>query len=149
MNTVTKNSSTMNKRSPSVLTWFRIFRASHKLARAGDEHLRGWGLTGPQLGMLVRVGAEEGRTQQELACDLEVTKGNISQLVSKLERDGLIRREQRGASNQLFLTETGHRLLDEVLPDHDAFIEERFAALTQEEQAQLRTLLRKLERSLE
>ncbi len=149
MNTATKKSPLVGKRSLSVLAWFRLFRTAHKLGRAGDEHLRGWGLTGPQLGMLVQVGAAEGPTQQELACDLEVTKGNISQMVSKLERDGLIRREQRGASNQLFLTEAGHRLLDEVLPDHDAFIEDRFAALTQEEQAQLRALLRKLERSLE
>lgn len=149
MSSPTSKSSTTNKRSAPVLTWFRLVRASHQIGRVADEHLREWGLTGPQLGMLVHVGAAEGQTQQELACDLEVTKGNISQMVTKLERDGLIRREQRGAANELFLTYEGRQLLDKVVPKHDALIEQHFVALTQEEQNQLRALLRKLQRSLE
>jgi DNA-binding MarR family transcriptional regulator len=144
-----KKSSMVNKHSAPVLTWFRLARTVHRIGRTADEHLRGWGLTGPQVGMLLQIAAAEGQTQQELACDMDVTKGNISQMVTKLERDGLIRREQRGAANELFLTCEGRRLLDEVVPEHDALIEQHFVGLSQEEQSQLRALLRKLERSLE
>jgi DNA-binding MarR family transcriptional regulator len=48
----------------------------------------------------------------------------------------------------LFLTGEGRRLFEEVVPDHEALVAERFSALSHEEQEQLNELLRKLDRAL-
>jgi DNA-binding MarR family transcriptional regulator len=133
---------------PAVLAWMRLARIFQKLERAGAEHLRAWDLSLGRFDVLARVGAAEGRTQQELADALLVTKGNVCQLVDQMEADGLIVRRQEGRVKRLFLTEAGRRLHDEVVPRHEAMIAERFGALTAAEQRQLLDLLRRLDRGL-
>jgi MarR family transcriptional regulator, 2-MHQ and catechol-resistance regulon repressor len=98
--------------------------------------------------VLARVGAEEGIKQQEVADSLLVTKGNVCQLLDKMERRGLILRRREGRTNRLFLTEMGRRVYDEAVPSQEEMVSERFSALSGEEQAQLHELLRKLDRSL-
>jgi len=51
--------------------------------------------------------AAEGQSQQELADSLLVTKGNVCQLLGRMEADGLIRRDQEGRVNRVFLTDKG------------------------------------------
>ncbi len=101
-----------------------------------------------QFDVLAHVGAFEGMTQQELADSLLVTKGNVCQLVDKLEGRGLIFRRQQGRTNRLFLTDAGRQLFEEVVPAQEAMISERFSALSGEEQTQLHELLRKLDGAL-
>ena len=124
-------------------------RVYHKVDRASAEHLKEWGLSVAQFDVLAQVGASEGRTQQELADSLLVTKGNICQLLGKMEGRGLISRSQEGRANRVFLTEEGRRLFDEVVPVHEAVIAERFSVLSEREQVQLHELLRKFENALE
>jgi DNA-binding MarR family transcriptional regulator len=78
-----------------------------------------------------------------------VTKGNVCQLLDKMEARGLLSRRQEGRANRLFLTDTGRRLFEEVVPAHEAVIAERFSALSEGEQAQLHEILRKLDRALD
>jgi len=124
-------------------------RVYQKVDRASSEHLKGWGLSVAQFDVLAHVGAHEGMTQQELADSLLVTKGNVCQLVGKLEDRGLISRRQQGRTNRLFLTDEGRRWFEEVVPAQEAMISERFSALSDEEQTQLHELLRKLDRALD
>lgn len=135
-------------REPAVLAWMRLARIFLKIDRASAEHLRAWGLTVAQFDVLARVGSAEGITQQELADKLLVTKGNICQLLDRLERHGLMRRRQEGRTNRLFLTNAGQRLYQQTLPAQEAFIAAQFSALSTEEQAQLLALLRKLDHAL-
>jgi DNA-binding MarR family transcriptional regulator len=123
-------------------------RVYQKLDRASGEHVKGWGLSVAQFDVLAHVGAFEGMTQQELADSLLVTKGNVCQLVDKLEGRGLIFRRQQGRTNRLFLTDAGRQLFEEVVPAQEAMISERFSALSGEEQTQLHELLRKLDGAL-
>ena len=102
-----------------------------------------------QFDVLAHVGAAEGITQQELADSLLVSKGNVCQLLDKLEGRGLISRRREGRTNRLFLTQKGRQLFDEVVPNHEALIEERLSALSREEQKSLHDLLRKLDRALD
>ena len=99
--------------------------------------------------MLAHVGAAEGIVQQELADSLLVTKGNVCQLLDRMEGRGLILRRREGRNNRVFLTEEGRRLFDEVVPRHEALIAGRFSALSLEEQDQLHELLRKLDKALD
>jgi DNA-binding MarR family transcriptional regulator len=131
-----------------VLGWLRLMRVYQKVDRASSEHLKGWSLSVAQFDVLARVGASEGITQQELADSLLVTKGNVCQLVGKLEDRGMISRLQQGRANRLFLTDEGRRLFEEVVPVHEAVIAERFSVLSDGEQARLYELLRKFDRAL-
>ncbi|KPV52683.1 MarR family transcriptional regulator, partial [Kouleothrix aurantiaca] len=101
-----------------------------------------------QFDVLAKVGAASNMTQQELASALLVTKGNISQLLSKMEHDGLVARRQEGRTNCLSLTERGQTLFQEVVPQQEAMIASLLAPLSDDEQAELLRLLRKLDQSL-
>ena len=102
-----------------------------------------------QFDVLAHVGASEGTTQQAVADSLLVTKGNVCQLLDKLEGRGLISRVQEGRTNRLFLTDEGRRLFGQIVPAHEAVIAERFSVLSEREQTQLHELLRKFDRALD
>ena len=136
-------------RRPSVVAWLRLLRVNSKVERALGEHLRGWGLNNAQFDVLAHVGAAEGITQQELADSLLVTKGNVAQLLGRMEERGLILRQREGRNNRLFLTDEGRRLFAEVVPAHEDLIDEQLYALSQEERKRLHELLRKLDRALD
>lgn len=110
--------------------------------------MRSQGMTMAQFDVLSRVGADPGITQQELANSLLVTKGNVCQLLDRMERGGLIERRQEGRANRLFLTSRGEAIFDRIVPAHEDLIASNFAALTAEEQRVLLELLRKLDQSL-
>ncbi len=135
-------------RSPAVAAWLRLVRVFQKVDRVSVEHFRRWDLSPAQFDLLARVGAAEGRTQQELADALLVTKGNVCQLLDRLERTGLIVRRQDGRANRLYLTEAGKRVFAEAVPAHERLIAQQFVALMPEEQVHLLELLRKVDRAL-
>ena len=128
-------------KKPAVLAWLRLARVFQKVDRASAEHLRAWELSVGQFDVLAQVGADEGITQQELADRLLVTKGNICQLLEKLERRGLIQRSQAGRANHLFLTEGGRQLYNDAVPSQERMIAAQFGVLAPEEQRQLLALL--------
>jgi len=132
-----------------VLAWLRLARVFQKVDRASAAHLRRWNLSVAQFDVLAHVGPAEGCTQQELADRLLVTKGNVTQLLDKLELRGLIVRCQEGRTNCLYLTPAGRQLYAEVVPAHEAFIDERLSVLSPAEQGQLLALLRKLDHAVD
>ena len=135
-------------RSTALLAWLRLARVFQKVDQASAEYLRRWELSVAQFDVLAHVGAAEGLTQQELADALLVTKGNVCQLLNRMERDELITRVAEGRTNRLFLTLKGRRLFDEVVPAQEELIDGLFATLASEEQVQLLGLLRKVDRAL-
>src|SRR5689334_11640430 len=106
----------LSTRTPGLLAWLRLARVYQKLERAEASRLRCWRLSPAQFDVLAHVGAAEGLTQQELADALLVTKGNICQILDKMERGGLLQRQPAGRVNQVNLTERGRQLFDEVVP---------------------------------
>ena len=135
-------------RSPAVQVWLRLVRVFQKVDRASVERLRCWDLNPAQLDVLAHVGAAEGLTQQELADGLLVTKSNVCQLLDRMEKSGWLVRREDGRANRLYLTESGRRLFDAVVPAHGELIAKQFAALSPAEQVQLLELLRKVDRAL-
>lgn len=133
---------------PSVMAWMRLARVFQKIDRASEVHLRPWNLNVAQFDVLARVGAAKGITQQELADRLLVTKGNISQLLDRLERRGLLKRCQEGRTNTLSLTDEGQQLYAQVVPAQEEMVAQHFSALTSQEVNQLLHLLRKLDRAI-
>lgn len=136
-------------RNLSVITWIRLVRVVQRISHAGTEQIERHGLSGAQFDVLAQIAAKEGQLQQDIAQELLVTKGNISQLLAKLERDKFIERRQEGRANHLFLTEKGRALVAQILPKHDAFITEHMQKLSPDELRQLLALLRKLDKKQE
>ena len=134
----------------AVSAWMRLARVFQKIDRRSAEAFRAGGLTTAQFDVLAQVGAREGCTQQELATLLLVTKGNVVQVLDKMEERGLIVRQpiQHGRGNQLYLTEEGKRIRADVVPAQEQRITSLFDVLSSDEQAELSRLLRKLDRSL-
>ncbi len=137
-----------HNRNLAVLTWMRIVRVAQKVSHAGAEHITRYGLSGALFDALAKIAGDEGITQQEVAEQLLVTKGNVSQLLTKLEQQGLIEKRQQGHANHLYVTSKGQALLDEITPNHDDFITARMSQLSDEELRQLNDLLRKLDKRL-
>jgi DNA-binding MarR family transcriptional regulator len=136
-------------RTPGLLAWLRLVRVFQKVDRVSSESLRCRQLSPAQLDVLAKVGSSEGISQQELAHALLVTKGNICQLLDKMQGSGLLERRPDGRVNRLFLTEQGRRVHDEIVPKHDAMLVEQFSSLTDTEQRDLLRLLRQLDHALE
>lgn len=135
-------------RNNGLLAWLRLARVFQKVDTVSARHFRNYDLSVAQFDVLAQIGAAEGLSQQQLAGSLLVTKGNISQLLKRMEQQGLIRRCQDGRTNCLYLTEKGWELYERVVPDQEAMISALFAGLSPEEQQTLRLLLRKLDQSL-
>lgn len=135
-------------RQASVLAWLRLMRVYHKVGRVSAEHLRAWSLSPAQFDVLAHVGAAEGMMQQELADALLVTKGNVCQLLDRMEQSGLIVRRQEGRANRLYLTEEGRALFNRAVPAHEAAIAEQLAVLSPDQHTQLLALLRRLDRAM-
>jgi len=128
-----------------LLIWYRLSRIFNQSLRASNQHLKAWDLTAAQFDCLVQIGSREGLTQQELADKLFVTKGNVTQLLSKMEQLGWIIRKQSWKTKSLFLTEQGRKLYNEAVPAQEHFQASHFDGLNLEEKKQLIALLRKVQ----
>jgi DNA-binding MarR family transcriptional regulator len=126
-----------------------LVRVFQKVDRAASESLRWRQLSPAQLDVLAKVGSAEGISQQELANALLVTKGNVCQLLDKMEGSGLLERRPDGRVNRLFLTAQGRRVHDDVVPRHDEMLADQFNTLSDEDQRELLRLLRHLDHALE
>lgn len=126
-------------------TWALLSHTYLKLERAIAGQLAAWELTPAQFDVLVWLAAEAGISQQELAERLMVTKGNVSQLVSRLESRGLIQRLRDGRVLRLQLTDEGRRLHEQVVPAYESWIPEHFAALKSGQLRRLQKALRLLD----
>lgn len=135
-------------RKPSVIGWLRLARVHQKVNHATAEFMREYGLSMAQFDVLAQISSTEGCTQQELADRLFVTKGNVSQLLERLEQRGLICRTPHGRAYALSLSEQGKALTAKVVPAQEEYIARLFGGLSYEEQSQLRHLLHRLDHEI-
>src|SRR6185312_3828935 len=138
----------MSERSSAIPAWLRLARVFQKVDRATVDLLRQWDLSVAQFDVLIQVGVAEGMTQQTLADRLLVTKGNVCQLLDRMEERGLLVRRQEGRANHLYLTEKGRSLRAESLPAQERLIEGIFATVPHAQQATLLATLRRLDHAL-
>lgn len=110
--------------------------------------LRSHGLGSRRFDVLAQLRLKEGISQAELASSLVVTKGGVSQLVSKMEAEGLLCREQEGRRMLLRLTERGRDLAARAVPEEEELLAGSLRDLSAGELAELSRLLRKWEISI-
>jgi DNA-binding MarR family transcriptional regulator len=141
----------MRLRDTRVVAWLHMMRVSDKMAKLSNEHIRCLGMTGAQFDVLAQLSTHEGISQQALSEKLFVTKGNVCGLIGRMEQHDLVKRRpdpNDKRANLLFLTDKGRALAEKVMPEQERFVAQQMSALTPEEEATLRRLLRQLDRSL-
>ena len=135
-------------RDPVLLTWIRLIRVLKKIFRHMDEPIENLNLSRYQFDLLMQATFEPGINQQTCAQRMNVTKGNITQHLDKLEAQGLIQRTKVGRENELRLSKAGEELVTAFMPVHDARVKEILSSLSPEEIGQLQAIFRKLDQSL-
>lgn len=133
----------------AVAIWIRFLRFANRKNAFLRERLRARSLSPAQFDVIAQVGSADGLTQRDLAARLVVTEGNVTQLLDKLDKQGLVTRQADGRCNRLVLTAKGRSLYQEVVPEQNSLITQIFSVLDEREQDELRRLLRKLSRSNE
>jgi DNA-binding MarR family transcriptional regulator len=131
----------------ALLVWFRLARFYNHSMKETNQHLQQWGITMSQFDALNQIGMHQPLTQQALGVKLEVTKGNITQLLRRMEKAGWIERKQEWKTKYITLTDEGTKLYEQVIPRQEKFQIDQFCGLDHEEQAQLLYLLKKLQKT--
>jgi len=137
----------MNENDTMLVIWFRLMRIAQKMGRSGGGLIQSFGVTPPQFLVMLHLQAQENDnlTQQQLADALLVTKGNISQILKIMEREGLIVREQEGAANKISLTACAYAILEKLQTAHTQFVHDHLNILSEAEQVFLIEILAKLD----
>jgi DNA-binding MarR family transcriptional regulator len=130
----------------AVAAWTRLVRIHQRIDSLSEKHFRDAGLNTAWFDILARIGAREGLSQGELAETLLVTKGNVSQLIVKMEAEGLVERRAEGRFQHLYLTTRGRAIHNEVVPRQETLLAASLEALSPGEQRELVRLLRKWEK---
>lgn len=129
-----------------MLLWHRLTRTYKSNLTATGKLLKNAQLSNAQMDIISRVAEGDHLSQQELADKLLVTKGNVAQLIKKLEEMDYITRTKTGKTNVLSLTQKGQKIYEETRLILENYQEAFFGALTTEEKKELLRLLRKLSR---
>ena len=131
---------------------FNVLRTQSFLGPLIDADLRRQHLTAAQFNALLvlRTAAAAGLLMGEIGERLVVTKSNVTGLVDRLERQGLVARgEHRDRrATVVRLTDAGSGLLERTLPRYGELLAELTGCLSGKEKQTLVRLLTKLRREL-
>lgn len=136
-----------DKERQALNAYIALMRAANAVTIRAHRHLRAAKLTLGQFGALEALYHLGPMRQHELAGKLLCSPGNISTVLSNLERRKLVRRRTDSADARctvVEVTDKGQRLMDDVFPRHVVGLEEAMTALTAPELESLRVLCRKL-----
>jgi len=131
-------------RERAIRVWFRFLRLASRIQSTVAEQLRAIDLSVPQCDVLTTLTEAEGISQQELAQRLYVTKGNISGLLDRLERAGLVERRSTAADRRqysVYLTASGRAAAERAITLQHALIGATLGRLPAEKIAEFETLL--------
>ena len=124
-----------------------IARAARALARRADARFRGIGIRTGQFPVLLAL-KEHGRlSQSELARLAGVEQPTMAQILGRMERDGLIRREPDQNDRRISHVSLTEASLQKVQPARELLMEgddEAIAGLSDIEIAYLSTLLNRV-----
>lgn len=122
--------------------WLRLLSCTNIISRDLRRNLKEeFATTLPRFDLLAQVAREPtGPSLGELSRRLLVSKGNITDLVMRLEKDKLVKRRRNttdGRVQHVYLTDEGEALLARMLSAHNRWLEEITARLGPDEKAAL------------
>jgi MarR family transcriptional regulator, organic hydroperoxide resistance regulator len=105
-----------------------------------------------QWGVLLFLWVQDGQTQRELSRQVAIDEASMVRSIDRMERDGLVQRvrnEHDRRQINIFLTEKGRGLRDQLVPCALAGNAVATQSFTEEEQNQLSALFHRMIASLE
>ena len=145
------NAVPMPEPSIALRAWVRMLEV-HKLALAEVRDELEGDVTLPRFDLLANLHREDGQTLASLSRKMLVTAGNLTGLVDRAERDGVVERRPDPNDRRLtrvFLTPAGDKLARKAQERHSALAEELVGPLDRRDREALRHLLGRLRESLE
>lgn len=137
---------------PAIDCYLLLRRTHDMLERYVESELNSQGTSSAQYGVLVNLFRMQPCSLTELSTKLFRTSGNITSLIDRMERDGLVERldhpEDRRVT-QVRLTERGAELLRSLRPHHRAFLSDLMNCYSDDELSRLTELLGRLKGKLE
>lgn len=127
--------------------WIVLARAYSTFGKAIAGKVQEYDLTVPQFGTLEALYHLGPLSLGELADKLLVTGGNVTYVMDRLERRGLVARYRSEKDRRVVharLTPEGHDLVASVFPEHAEYVEHLCRHLDVAEQESLRELLKTL-----
>ncbi len=131
----------------ALTAYITLVRCAESVTRRLSPFLAKHGLTETQFGVLEAIYHVGPLNQSQLAAKTLKSSGNMTLVVDNLEKCGLARRERSTEDRRVVLvhlTDQGQRLIAGMMPQHVTNVVAEFDALTEEEQAEMRRLCRKL-----
>lgn len=117
------------------------------LHREISEYLRPYDLSPGKFNVLMVIkhhGKEDGIPQVNISRHLIVTPSNMTKLIDKLEKEGLVRRAALTGDrrvNLMKITSKGSALLDKIWKGYQQLLKEKVGRLSTDEQKRLLPLL--------
>lgn len=140
----------MRKNTIGSLIWLRITRFTHQSNLLSNEFLQQYDLTTAQFDVLNQIATYEPLTQRELAKKVTVTQGGISRMLSRLEKEHLIKRQQDWKTKTIHLTKKGRKKYENAFKEQLKFQTSFFEdVLTKDEQKQLLSLMSRVQKNSE
>lgn len=134
-------------REPFLELLRQLTRAYQAFETYDSRGIRQHGLTPGQADVIFSLGNTEGMSCAELGEKTLITKGTLTGILDRLEEKGLIRRRHSAEDRRsitVSLTSEGDAWFRRVFPAHIAFLKERFARLSAEEQSRAIAALRRI-----
>jgi DNA-binding MarR family transcriptional regulator len=142
------------ERKQALRLWLRLLTASTMIEQQVRARLRQrFGVTLPQFDLLAALDKTgEALTMSELSQRLMVSNGNVTGVVDRLSRDGLVERWAKPSDRRVQyvrLTPQGQRAFDEMAREHESWIADMMSGLSGDEGRQFMDLLGRLKQSVE
>lgn len=132
----------------SVLnTYTKLMRAAETVTGRTGRVMAAAGLTISQFGVLEALLHKGPLCQRDIAVKILKSSGNITMVIDNLEKSGLVRRARDSQDRRfltIHLTEQGTGLISRVFADVEDAIVSEMSVLSEEEQAVLGRLCKKL-----
>ncbi|HYY43804.1 MAG TPA: MarR family transcriptional regulator [Actinomycetota bacterium] len=134
--------------------WLRALTFTNMVEQRVRTRLRvDFGVTLPRFDVMAALydAPEEGLSMGEVSRRLKVSNGNVTGIVERLKKEGLIQRRTKPddrRSQLVRLTDSGRTTFEEMAEAHEGWIASMLSGLSEEEVEQLKNLLGKGKRSV-
>jgi MarR family 2-MHQ and catechol resistance regulon transcriptional repressor len=135
----------------SLKTFVKLLRASNSVSEDVHKHLKDYGLTVSQFGVLEAIYHLGSMSQSDIAKKILKSEANIVTVIDNLEKRGFIKRVKNEKDRRyinIVLTDKGKTLIEIIFPQHKKIVAERFSCLSEEEILLLGDLCRKLGKNM-
>jgi len=118
--------------------------ASRLFARALQARFAEHGVSAGQWPLLLYLWEKEGLSQKQLARRVQIEEPTTTRTLDRMERDGLVRRVRDESDRRrinVYLTERGHQLRDELVPYAQEVNALATHGLSEQDKAKINSLL--------